>query len=333
MPTNNIRMIELDPLIVPNNPFKAITSTHLTRLNRLASEKSGIPGVIKKLVKKWIEYRASRLLEHGEDKQIQVAIRDHATFNANECNGQICVTYLDHYRTLYEPEIEAILEAHVRAMEAFIDCGANWGYFTGKAVLSNPSIKCWAIEPSPIPFQDLRRMVEVLGPEKDINLIQGGVSSAVGTFSVAQSAFDSGTNHVIPLNPSEMSNTRVECFPIDNLQVPARSLVKIDVEGHELEVLKGMSGLLKGKECIIIFEHWHNTPDALQPFLEYFSPFGFRVYQIITDTAAAVVADHTLVCTKLCKPELEIGGRYNLVATHESLTLFKDSNGEKNENG
>ena len=97
---------------------------------------------------------------------------------------------------------------------------------------------------------------------KDINLIQAGVSSAIGTFSVAQSAFDSGTNHITPLNPSEVSNTHIECFPIDNLQVPAKSLVKIDVEGHELEVLKGMSGLLKGKECIIIFEHWHNTPDA-----------------------------------------------------------------------
>ena len=331
MPTNNIRMIELDPLIVPNNPFKALSSTHLTRLNRLASEKSGIPGAIKKLLKRWIEHRAAQLLKYETDGQIEVAIRNRSTFNANECNGQICVTYLDHYRTLYEPEIEAVLEACIHTMDAFIDCGANWGYFTGKAVLSNPSIKCWAIEPSPVPFQDLQRMVEALGPQKNINLIQGGVSSAIGTFSIVESAFDSGTNHITPLNPSEVSNTHIECFPIDNLQVPAKSLVKIDVEGHELEVLKGMSGLLKGRECIIIFEHWHNTQDALQPFLEYFSPFGFRVYRIITDICTADVADHTLVSAQLRQPELEIGGRYNLVAMHESLILFKD--GEHDENG
>ena len=190
------------------------------------------------------------MLKHGTDGQIEVAIRNRSTFNANECNGQICVTYLDHYRTLYEPEIEAVLEACVHTMDAFIDCGANWGYFTGKAVLSNPSIKCWAIEPSPIPFQDLRRMVEALGPQKNINLIQAGVSSAIGTFSIEQSAFDSGTNHITPLNPSEVSNTHIECFPIDNLQVPAKSLVKIDVEGHELEVLKGMSGLLKEESAL-----------------------------------------------------------------------------------
>jgi len=329
VPTNNIRMIELDPLIVPNNPFKAISSTHLTRLNRLASEKSGIPGVIKKLLKRLIEYRAAQLIKHGMDKQIEVAVGHRSTFNANECNGQICVTYLDHYRTLYEPEIEAVLEAYIHNMDAFIDCGANWGYFTGKAFLSNPSIKCWAIEPSPIPFQDLRRMVEVLGPEKDINLIQAGVSSAAGTFSIEQSAFDSGTNHIIPLNTSEVSNAHIRCFPIDNLQAPARSLVKIDVEGHELEVLKGMSGLLKGGECIIVFEHWHNTQDALQPFLEYFSPFGFRVYQIITDISTADVADHTLVSAQLRQPKLEIGGRYNLVAMHESPILVKD--GESDE--
>ena len=48
------------------------------------------------------------------------------------------------------------------------------------------------------------------------------------------------------------------------------------------------------------------------------------MYRIITDICTADVADHTLVSAQLRQPELEIGGRYNLVAMHESLILFKD---------
>ena len=330
MPTNNIRMIELDPLIVPNNPFKAISSTHLTRLNRLASEKSGIPGAIKKLLKRWIEHRAAQLLKYETDGQIEVAIRNRSTFNANECNGQICVTYLDHYRTLYEPEIEAVLEACIHTMDAFIDCGANWGYFTGKAVLSNPSIKCWHRTITSTLSRSGNEWSKLLA-SKNINLIQGGVSSAIGTFSIVESAFDSGTNHITPLNPSEVSNTHIECFPIDNLQVPAKSLVKIDVEGHELEVLKGMSGLLKGRECIIIFDIGTILRTHYNLSSSIFRRSDLGCIGSLLDICTADVADHTLVSAQLRQPELEIGGRYNLVAMHESLILFKD--GEHDENG
>ena len=319
-------------ITVPNNPFKAISSTRLTQLNKLASEKSGIPGIIKKCLKKWIEYRASSLQNHGKASHIQVSIKNHGTFNANECNGQICVTYLDHYKSLYEPEIEAIIETYVHSIDAFIDCGANWGYFTGKVILSKPDIKCWAIEPSEVPFEDLERMIKALGPREKIQLIKGGASSSETIFSIAQSTFDSGTNHLVQLDASATTTNEIKCFPIDILNPPAKSLVKIDVEGHELEVLKGMRSLLQKQKCTIIFEHWHTDADALNPFVEYLSEFNFTIYEINTDIDKTSRPHQTSMKIHASKPALETGGRYNLLAIHASRIPFNDFNEQSNEN-
>ena len=321
MKTTPISHIVLGYIEVPINPFHALSSTRLTRLNRLASEKSGIPGVIKKLLKRLVEYRASRLLEEDSSGKILIKIANRGTFEGDECNGQLCVTYLNHYRSLYEPDIESILEAFIHKMDAFIDCGANWGYFLGKAIMSNPNLSCWAIEPSSRVFEDLKRMTNALEQARPVNLLNVGASSSQTKFVLNQSSFDSGTNHLSQSGRYDESITHVNCITIDELQPPAKSLVKIDVEGHELEVLKGMSNLLVRAECIVIFEHWHNTINALGPFEQYLHRFGYSIYQIQTELTASDNPDFTKVLATLIEPSLDVGGRYNLMAIHDTHSL------------
>ena len=327
MKTSPISPIVLGYIEVPINPFHALSSTNLTRLNRLASEKSGIPGVIKKLLKRLVEYRASRLLEENSSGKILIKISNRGTFEGDECNGQLCVTYLNHYRSLYEPDIESILEAFIHKMDAFIDCGANWGYFLGKAIMANPNLSCWAIEPSARVFEDLKRMTNTIEQLGSVNLLNVAASSSQTTFVLNQSSFDSGTNHLSQPGRRDESMTHVNCITIDELQPPGKSLVKIDVEGHELEVLKGMSNLLSKAECIVLFEHWHDTTSALGPFARYLRRFGYSIYQIQTELTALDNPDFTRVLTTLIKPSLEVGGRYNLMAIHDthSLVNFRSS--------
>lgn len=322
MKTNHISPIQLGYIEVPNNPFHALSSTNLTRLNRLASEKSGIPGVIKKLLKRWVEYRASRFLVADRSGKILINISSRGTFEGDECNGQLCVTYLNHYKSLYEPDIEVILEAFIHNMDAFIDCGANWGYFLGKAIMTNPNLSCWAIEPSPRVFEDLKRMNNALGQAGSVNLLNVGVSSSRATFVLNESSFDSGTNHLRQPDRNDESITLIDCITIDELEPPGKSLVKIDVEGHELEVLKGMSKLLGKAECIVLFEHWHDTTNALESFDKYLGRFGYSIYQIQTELTASDNPDFTRVLTTLIEPSLDVGGRYNLMAIHDTHPLI-----------
>lgn len=318
MKPNHIPALELGDIKVRNNPFKAVSSTELTRLNRLASEKSGIPGVIKKWLKRRIESRASRMLAANTSEKILVKISGRGTFEADECNGQVCVAYLNHYNTLYEPDIEAILAAYLHDMDAFIDCGANWGYFTGKAMMTNPNLLCWAIEPSPRAFQDLKAMTDALGQKAQLHLLNAGVSSSQSSFDLHESSFDSGTNHFVQSDSHDATVVSVDCLAIDELKPPSKSIIKIDVEGHELEVLKGMTDLLNKGECIVLFEHWHNTVRALDPFYKYLTAFGYSIYQIQTELRGSDSLDWTIINTKLHKPSLDVGGRYNLMAAHNS---------------
>ena len=327
MKTNHIFPIQLGYIEVPNNPFRALSSTNLTQLNRLASEKSGIPGVIKKLLKRLVEYRASRILAAGCSRKILIKISIRGAFEGDECNGQLCVTYLSHYKSLYEPDIEAILEAFIHKMDTFIDCGANWGYFLGKAIMTNPNLSCWAIEPSPRAFEDLKRMTNALGQGGSVTLLNAGASSSRSSFVLNESSFDSGTNHLMRPNRHDESIARVSCLTIDELEPPGKSLIKIDVEGHELEVLKGMGNLLNKAECIVLFEHWHDTTIALEPFYEYLLRFGYSIYQIQTELTDSDHPDFTRVLTTLIEPSLDVGGRYNLMAIHDthSLVNFRSS--------
>jgi FkbM family methyltransferase len=324
---NHISSVHIGDIKVRNNPFQAVSSTKLTRLNRLASEKSGIPGVLKKWLKRWIEYHASRILAANTSGKILVKISGRGTFEADECNGQMCVTYLSHYKTLYESDIEAILAAFLHEMDAFIDCGANWGYFTGKAIITNPNLLCWAIEPSPRVFEDLKRMTNALGQTGSVNLRNAGASSSRSKFILNESSFDSGTNHLSQPDRYDESSTQIDCITIDELEPPGKSLIKIDVEGHELEVLKGMDNLLSKAECIVLFEHWHDTTRALEPFYEYLLQFGYSIYQIQTELTASETPEFTRVLATLIEPSLDVGGRYNLMAIHDTnpLVNFRSS--------
>jgi hypothetical protein len=164
-------------------------------------------------------------------------------------------------------------------------------------------------------------MTNALGKTAEVHLLNAGASSCQSSFVLHESSFDSGTNHVVQSNLCDASVIRVDCLTIDELNPPAKSLIKIDVEGHELEVLKGMTDLSDKGECIIIFEHWHETTHALEPFYKYFSGFGYSIYQIQTELTDSDTPDFTRVKTTLHEPSLHIGGRYNLMAVHNSRRL------------
>jgi Methyltransferase FkbM domain len=68
---------------------------------------------------------------------------------------------------------------------------------------------------------------------------------------------------------------RVLCVTIDSLALPHPiRLVKIDAEGHELSVLKGMSGILRRDKPHLIVE------DNSEEVLPYLIAFGYSSSKI-----------------------------------------------------
>lgn len=187
-------------------------------------------------------------------EQIVVRTTDGRELAVNTANGSYRYIY---YLGEYEEAITDVFRALVRPGDVCLDIGANMGWYTTlfqKLVGSNGVVH--AFEPVPPTFERLARNVRMnrlqnvrlndlaLGDEeKDVelhifdNLPDGHAS--IATFG--QSDFQSFTSRMI------MLDTYLEETRTDNVR-----LVKMDIEGAELMMLKGASRLFEQETVPVI---------------------------------------------------------------------------------
>ena len=78
---------------------------------------------------------------------------------------------------------------------------------------------------------------------------------------------------------------RVEARTIDSFGFSDVSLMKIDVEGHEAEVLFGAGKTIDTFSPVIIIEIWRRNLEVVMPFLK---GFGYSVRPISYDDYIAI---------------------------------------------
>jgi FkbM family methyltransferase len=179
------------------------------------------------------------------------------------------------------------------------DVGANVGDWAALALGINPKIELHCFEPSDSTFQLLncRRL-----PGAVLNNV--GMSSSSGTATLYVFSAASGMNSVYRrsgleegygLSPQE----EVETIRLDTIDGYCRRVgvktidyLKLDVEGHELEVLKGSQEMLASKSVLIIqFEYGGCDIDArvlLKDFFSLFGSYGYFLHKIYPDRIHAV---------------------------------------------
>ena len=148
--------------------------------------------------------------------------------------------------TTPEPEYER-LEDWVGAGDWVIDLGANIGHYTVRlSRLVGPSGRVMAFEPVPETFEILTSLVSASGAH-NVSLFNVAASAGVvGVAGMSLPQFTSGlTNYYMASLTSTGGEFVVMTLPLDGLMPPKRvSLVKVDVEGHEIQALRGMQALL-----------------------------------------------------------------------------------------
>jgi FkbM family methyltransferase len=162
----------------------------------------------------------------------------------------------------YEPlTTRAVLEAlHPGAVA--VDVGANLGYFTclaAKAV--GPRGVVHAVEPAPANVDALKRHIRM---NKLDNVVVHAVAAA-DVEAVRTLRLTARTDHhglyEHPESPA-IAEARVSTAPLDSLVEGAANLIKVDVEGAEVEVLEGMRGLLRRSPGATVIVEWN--PDTLR---------------------------------------------------------------------
>jgi FkbM family methyltransferase len=160
--------------------------------------------------------------------------------------------YFGFLSGIHERHVLNVIDAHLFAGDVCLDVGANIGYF---AMLMADRVgangKVYAFEPVPETYDVLSLNAKLAG-DFGLNLvpIRAAVSSDNGELSICRSTH-STLHQVRALSEvSEKELERVSCTTLasalEKLEPNALiSLLKIDVEGHELSVLEGAQPVLR----------------------------------------------------------------------------------------
>lgn len=137
-----------------------------------------------------------------------------------------------------------------------LDIGANVGQYTARlSELVGPQGRVIAFEPVPLTFELLAANVAALG-RHNVTLLNAAASDATATVGMSVPSFDTGLQNFYEARVTgDETGVRVITLAVDALQLPRRiGLAKIDVEGHELSVVKGMRHLLETDGPVLIVE-------------------------------------------------------------------------------
>lgn len=154
--------------------------------------------------------------------------------------------------------IHRLLNRFVEPGSTVVDVGANIGYNTLHAArAAGPRGRVVAIEPTPDNLAVLRRNVAAaqLG---NVAIEAVAAGSVRGTRDLFVRGALSAVNSLFPLScyAAVTEVLRVPVVPVDALVAGPADVVKIDVEGAELDVLEGMTRLLLAPRLKLIVE-WH----------------------------------------------------------------------------
>jgi FkbM family methyltransferase len=166
--------------------------------------------------------------------------------------------HLRDLATAVEPE-ESALRPLILSGQTVLDIGANFGVFTKLfSQLVGPDGSVLAFEPVPQTFRTLAAGVERFHL-RNVQAINKAVSDQIGTalMEVPQYVESKGENlyaaHIVSAQDSRKTFA-VNRVTIDSLQLPRVDFIKIDVEGHELEVLRGSRETLAKYHPILMVE-------------------------------------------------------------------------------
>lgn len=181
---------------------------------------------------------------------------------------------LRHYGQFSDEEVD-VMRKLLSPGDTVFDIGANVGAFTVPlAQMVGPTGRVIAFEPQPETCALLRRNVEQNNVSAAVRVVECAASDAAG--SIAMPRLDS-LNHKnyggVALGEGEGS---ARTITVDSLNLPFVHLMKIDVEGHETEVVKGARETIMRCRPFIYIEN--DRPNKAGGLVSDIVDLGYRLY-------------------------------------------------------
>jgi len=182
---------------------------------------------------------------------------DPIRMDLNPRDSVLTHTLLKH--RIWEPRETAWFLHFLRKGDTVLDIGANVGYYTLIAAKrAGEAGRVYAFEPDPESFEILERNLRINGLS-NVTAEQKAVSSQKGTLTLYLASRNKA-DHRIYRHEDSKSAVQVEAVPLDDYfrgHDRRVDVVKIDTQGAEALILKGMEGLLRrNPDAVIFIEFW-----------------------------------------------------------------------------
>jgi len=153
-----------------------------------------------------------------------------------------------------EPELKLVAKfSKKEGLNIAIDVGANVGVYTYK--FSRHFSKVYAFEPQTDLYERLKNKTKKID---NIETLNCGLSDKVGEMELyIPIHYDGSANHAYAtLNPikENYKSYTVPVNTLDSYEYKNVSIIKIDVEGHEISVIRGAQYIIQRDKPVIIME-------------------------------------------------------------------------------
>jgi FkbM family methyltransferase len=184
----------------------------------------------------------------------------------------------------FEPEIRRIMERDIQPGMVVVDIGANIGCHTlFMAQNVGRGGKVYAVEPGLDNLEFLQKNIQLNGfTNIEVLPYATGEKNQLREFYLHESS----TMHSFYTSPKDIVKTvLVQEVRLDDIIKDKVDFVKIDIEGSEIETLKGMKNILQSNPELRLLVEWN--PQALQKvgysveaLPEFLMKLGFSVFVI-----------------------------------------------------
>ena len=167
-------------------------------------------------------------------------------------DGSEIILRHDEERVIREIYAEGSYDkARISDGDTVVDVGANIGIFSIKAARQTPSGRVVSVEPAPLNLDLLRENV-VRNHFDNVTIIEGAVSDHQGEASL----FDHGEYGLYSIHQKADRFTPVRLMTLDQIfqreKISLCHVLKIDVEGEEVAVLRGASQALRVTNQVVM---------------------------------------------------------------------------------
>ena len=194
-----------------------------------------------------------------------------------------------HWLGLMGRDERKYLEKHIRPGMRILDVGSNLGlYSILSARLIGPTGRLICFEPDPVVFAALQESCRKNGVAQ-VECHNLALGSAPAELALHKSILNSGDNHLGPREGQLFRrDAKVQVVRLDDFLPRLKvDLVKIDVQGWEVEVLRGMRRTLAENPGVqVYFEFWplgyRRANCAPRDLCGFFRQEGFRIFDPVT---------------------------------------------------